>query len=233
MKIGILETGRPSEALGARFGRYDEMLSHLLGDRYATKTYRVTESDYPERPDAHEAYLITGSPAGVYDDLPWIPGLKTFLQETKGKAKLIGICFGHQIMAEAFGGHVEKSEKGWGVGLHRYDVRELEPWMDAVQSFAIPVSHQDQIVEAPPQARVIAASPFTLYGALAYQDQPAISFQCHPEFEPDFAKALIEERRARLPDPDAAIASLDQPNDRPLVGSWIRRFLEGSAGPGA
>ena len=233
MKIGILETGRPSVALEARFGRYDAMLAHLLGDRYSTATYRVTEGHYPERPEEHEAYLITGSPAGVYDDLPWIPKLKTFLAETKGKAKLVGICFGHQIIAEAFGGLVEKSEKGWGVGLHRYDVRETEPWMDPVDSVAIPVSHQDQIVEMPPEARVIAASSFTPYGALAYRDQPAISFQCHPEFEPEFAKALIAERRERLPDPEGAIASLDGPNDGALIGRWIRRFLEGSGRSGS
>lgn len=233
MKIGILETGRPSAPLEERFGRYDSMLAHLLGDRYATRTFRVTEGEYPERPEAHEAYLITGSPAGVYENLPWIPELKTFLRESKGKAKLVGVCFGHQIMAEAFGGRVEKSEKGWGIGLHRYDVRHAEPWMDEVDGFSIPVSHQDQIVKAPPEARVIAASPFTEFGAVAYQDQPAISFQCHPEFEPDFAKALIEERRDRLPSPERALASLDQPNDRPMVGRWIRRFLEGSGAAGA
>jgi GMP synthase-like glutamine amidotransferase len=229
LNIGILETGRPSAALEARFGRYDAMLSNLLGDRYRTRTYPVTASDYPQRPEDHDAYLITGSAAGVYDDLAWIPDLKTFLRETKGKAKLVGICFGHQIMAEAFGGRVEKSDKGWGVGLHRYAVREKAPWMDDVSGFSIPVSHQDQIVEAPPHSRVVAASLFTSFGVMAYDDQPAISFQCHPEFESDFARALIEERRERLPDPDKAIASLDEQDDRPAVGAWIRRFLEGSA----
>lgn len=230
MKIGILETGRPSPSLEARFGRYDTMFVHLLGEQFATKTYRIMEGEFPEHPEAEQAYLITGSPAGVYDDLPWIPRLKTFLGGAKGKAKLVGICFGHQIMAEAFGGRVEKSAKGWGIGLHRYDVRHAEPWMDAVASFSTPVSHQDQIVEAPPHTRVIAASPFTAFGAIAYDDQPAISFQCHPELEPAFAKALIDERRERLPDPDGAITSLDRPNDRLLVGDWIRRFLEGSGG---
>lgn len=229
MKIGILETGRPSAALEGRFGRYDAMLMRLLGERHQTRTYAVTAGDYPERPEDEDAYLITGSAAGVYDDLPWIPGLKTFLQQTKGKAKLVGICFGHQIMAEAFGGRVEKSDKGWGIGLHRYEVREAAPWMDPVDGFSIPVSHQDQVVRQPPQSRLVAASPFTSFGVVAYDDQPAISFQCHPEFEPEFARALIEERRDRVPEPDSAIASLAQANDGPLVGSWIRRFLNGSA----
>jgi GMP synthase-like glutamine amidotransferase len=101
--------------------------------------------------------------------------------------------------------------------------------MDPVSSFAIPVSHQDQIFEQPPATRIVAASPFTSYAVLEYQDQPAISFQCHPEFPKGFAEALIEHRRARLPDPDGAIASLQQPSDRALVGQWIRRFIAGSA----
>ena len=161
MKIGILETGRPSADLEERFGRYDSMLMRLVGEPYQARTYAVTAGDYPERPEDQDAYFITGSAAGVYDDLCWIPELKTFLQESKGKAKLVGICFGHQIMAEAFGGRVEKSAKGWGVGLHRYEVREAALWMDPVDGFSIPVSHQDQIVRQPPQSRVVAASPFT------------------------------------------------------------------------
>jgi GMP synthase-like glutamine amidotransferase len=225
MNIGILETGRPPAELEARFGRYDAMLSRLLGNEFATRTYSALAGELPTRPEDHDAYIITGSPAGVYEDHDWIPPLKSFLREAKGRAKLIGICFGHQIMAEAFGGRVEKSDKGWGVGLHRYETKAAPSWMDPVESFAVAVSHQDQVVRQPPNSQVIASSPFTAYGVLEYQDQPAISFQCHPEFEPGFAQALIETRRDRLPDPDAALASLNEPDDRGQVRDWLRRFL--------
>ena len=228
MKIGILETGEPPAHLEVRFGRYIDMFGSLLGEGYALTNYNVVGGTFPGAPDEQEAYVVTGSPAGVYDAFGWIGDLKQFLGATKGKAKLVGICFGHQIMAEAFGGRVEQSERGWGIGLHRYDVCEAAPWMDPVPSFAIPVSHQDQIVEQPPNSRILALSPFTPFGLIAYEDQPAISFQCHPEFEPAYAEALIEHRRPRLPDPDGAIASLKAPNDRPLVARWIRRFLGGS-----
>jgi GMP synthase-like glutamine amidotransferase len=229
MKIGILETGRPPAELEPRFGRYDGMITCLLGKGYSATTYEVGSSRFPDRPEDQDAYIVTGSSAGVYEDHAWIPSLKTFLREAKGKAKLVGICFGHQIMAEAFGGRVEKSEKGWGIGLHRYDVRHPAGWMDPVDSFAVPASHQDQIVEQPPASRIIAASAFTSFAALEYEDQPAISFQCHPEFSHGFAEALIEQRRARLPNPEAALKSLEQPDDRLMVGGWIRRFLEGRA----
>jgi len=225
MNIGILETGRPPAALEPLFGRYDAMFARLLGPDFETRTYDVIGGDFPARPEDHDAYLITGSPAGVYEDHAWILPLKDFLRAARGKAKLVGICFGHQIMAEAFGGRVEKSDKGWGVGLHRYKVQEGAPWMDPVESFSIPVSHQDQIVRQPPNSRVVASSPFTAFGVLAYDDQPAISFQCHPEFDPAFAKALIDTRRDRLPDPDAASATLEEPDDRDLVAGWLRRFL--------
>jgi GMP synthase-like glutamine amidotransferase len=230
MNIGILETGRPPAELEARFGRYDAMFGRLLGPGFATRTYAVTEGELPGSPEDHAGYIVTGSPAGVYEEHDWIPPLTAFLRQAKGRAKLVGICFGHQLMAEAFGGRVEKSDKGWGAGLHRYEVRDPAPWMDPVPDFSIPVSHQDQIVGQPPASRIVAASPFTAYGVLAYEDQPAISFQCHPEFDPAFAKALVESRRDRLPDPEAALSSLDRPNDGALVGSWLRRFLLAPAG---
>ena len=229
MKIGILETGEPPANLELRFGRYIDMFQALLGDGFDMTNYNVVGGDFPSAPGSEQAYIVTGSPAGVYDGFAWIAELKAFLREARGEAKLVGICFGHQVMAEAFGGRVEKWEKGWGVGLQRYEVVEQAPWMDEVASFAAPVSHQDQVVGQPPCTRILAASAFTRFGVLGYEDQPAISFQCHPEFDPAYAAALIEHRRGRLPDPEGALASLDQPNDRLMVGGWIRRFLDGSA----
>ncbi|HEX8216066.1 MAG TPA: type 1 glutamine amidotransferase [Allosphingosinicella sp.] len=225
MKVGILETGRPPGDLAARFGDYPAMFARLLGPGFETATYDVAAGASPPSADAHRAYIVTGSPAGVYDALPWIEPLKSFLCTAKGKAKLVGICFGHQIMAEAFGGRVEKSDKGWGVGLHTYELTGRAPWMDEAPRIAVPVSHQDQIVAQPPRTSILARSDFTRFGLLAYADQPAISMQFHPEFEPDFAKALIELRRTSLPDPDATLDSLDAPDDRARVARWIRRFL--------
>jgi GMP synthase-like glutamine amidotransferase len=141
-------------------------------------------------------------------------------------SKMVGICFGHQAMAEALGGRVEKSDKGWGAGLHRYNVVRPEPWMDGASTIAAPASHQDQVVVQPPNTEIVARSGFTPLAALAWTDRPAISFQFHPEFSPAFAKALIEKRYDIVPDPDAAIASLDAPNDNARVAGWIKRFLE-------
>ena len=226
MKLAVLETGRPPEPLVGRFGTYPEMYRRMLGLDASLPSYDVAGGVLPEHPEDHDGYIVSGSPAGVYDPLPWIGQLNGFLREARGKAKLVGICFGHQAMAQAFGGSVTKSDKGWGVGLHDYAVAEPQKWMDGEAGVAIPASHQDQVIVQPPGTVVTMASAFTPYAGLAWGDE-AISFQFHPEFEPDYAKALIEVRRERLADADAALASLDRPNDNARVAGWIERFLKG------
>ncbi|MDB5447294.1 MAG: glutamine amidotransferase, class [Phenylobacterium sp.] len=228
MKLGILKAGAPPKRAQG-FGSYPEMFRKLLGeDAFDYSVFAVDEGELPPSPETCEAYLVTGASAGVYDPLPWIGELKGFLNAAKGRARLVGVCFGHQVMAEAFGGQVIKSPKGWGLGEQTYEILRREPWMDEAREVRLPGSHQDQVVEAPRGAEVVAASGFTPIGALAYRDQPAISIQLHPEFEPAYAVALLEARRGRLlteEETDRAIASYQAPDDRARVGGWIRNFL--------
>ena len=225
--IAILETGKPPEALKDTFDDYPARFRALLGEGVATVRFDVQAGRLPVDPGAFQGAIVTGSAAGVYDDLPWIAPLSDWLRAARGQTRLVGICFGHQIMAQAFGGHVAKSDKGWGVGLHRYQVLAEEPWMfPRAASIAIPVSHQDQVLVPPADARVIAASDFTPFAGLAWDD--AMSFQCHPEFQPDYAAALVESRRGtRIPDAlaDEARTSLAKANDRAVLTAWIRAFL--------
>ena len=224
MKLAILETGRPPAALAERFGDYPAMFATMLGPEFELEVFDVPSGELPDGSE-HAAYLITGSPAGVYDDLPWIAPLLHFIRRATDK-KLVGICFGHQALAEALGGKVEKSDKGWGIGLQRYVIDRRQPWMDGENAISVPASHQDQVVIQPPNTQIVASSDFTPFAGFAWTDRPAISFQFHPEFEPDYAKALIAQRHDSLPSPDAATASLDAPNDRTRVAEWIRRFLK-------
>lgn len=129
-------------------------------------------------------------------------------------------------MAETFGGLVAKSDKGWGVDLQEYRLFKQAFWMDKAESILVPVSHRDQVIEQPPCSTILAGSDFCEIGSIGYDDQPAISFQFHPEFDPDYAAALIEVRRDRLIDADAAIESLKRPNDRQRVAGWIRAFID-------
>ena len=223
MKIAVLETGVPPDPLVDDFGSYPDMFATMLGAEFELETFDAERSELPD-PAAHSAYLITGSPAGVYEPLPWIAPLMEFIRNA-GHAKMVGVCFGHQIMAQALGGEVIKSPKGWAAGLQRYEVLRPQVWTNGERSVAVPASHQDQVVVQPPRTSVVAASDFTPFAALAWEDRPAISFQFHPEFSPTYAKALIKKRYDRVNAPDAAIASLDAPNDNEHVAGWIRRFL--------
>ena len=222
MKLAILETGRPPAALAERFGDYPAMFAAMLGPEFDLEVFDVSAGKLPSNGE-HDAYLITGSPAGVYDDMPWIAPLLRFIRSVADK-KLVGICFGHQAMAEALGGKVEKSEKGWGVGLQNYAIDRRQPWIDGESAISSPLPSGP--VYPATNTQVIASSDFTPFAGFVWTDRPAISFQFHPEFEPDYAKALIAQRHDRIPNPDTAIVSLDAPNDRARVAEWIRRFLK-------
>lgn len=229
MKLGILKTGAPPAPLEAQYGGYPDMFQRLLGQgTHDYVVFDVAAGALPPGPEACDAYLVTGSSAGVYEPDPWIAQLIAFLQAAKGRAGLVGVCFGHQVMAQAFGGQVIQSPKGWGIGLHTYDIQAPVPGLAERTSVAAPASHQDQVVSLPPGARVLASSPFTPLGMLAYDDQPAVSIQLHPEFEPAYARALIEARRgSRYEDmqADQAVASYAAPDDRAALGEWISTFL--------
>ncbi|MBU1539499.1 MAG: type 1 glutamine amidotransferase [Alphaproteobacteria bacterium] len=225
-RIAILETGAPPPAMAAAHGDYPAMFRDLLGEAFDFETFDVQAGQWPEAGD-FDAAIITGSAAGVYEDAPWIGDLLDWIRAAKGRTRLVGVCFGHQAMAQALGGRVEKSERGWGVGLHRYQVESVEPWMTpAAAAVAIPASHQDQVVEKPADARVLLRSDFTPFAGLAWGED-AISFQAHPEFTPAFATDLTAGRHDRI-DPALvarAVDSLKAPDDRAMVGGWIRAFI--------
>ncbi len=232
MHLTIFETGRPPEPIRAHFPAYPVMLEALLAPHMPGLICEVVQVvDGAELPDPKsvEAALITGSPAGVYDDLAWIAALKDWVERAATyRVPQVGICFGHQLMAEAFGGRVHKAPQGWGLGRHTYHVGVAEPWMGgSKQRLHLAVSHQDQVLEVPSSARVLAQSEFTPFAALVYDHAPALSFQAHPEFCPGFADALIRSRRGtRFSEDvaDAALASLDAPLDGDVVGAWIAGF---------
>ena len=229
-RIAILETGSPPPALVARHGDYPAMFRDLLGEGFDLETFDVQAGAWPKA-EAFDAAIITGSAAGVYESALWTSQLLDWIRAARGKTRLVGVCFGHQAMAQALGGRVEKSDRGWGVGLHQYQVVSDEPWMrPAATVVCLPASHQDQVVKKPADARTLLYSAFTPFAGLAWGED-AISFQAHPEFTPAFATELTVGRRGRI-DPvlvDGAVDSLKALDDRAVVGRWITAFVRATS----
>lgn len=234
MKVTIIETGRAPGRLSEDFPRYPRMFEALLSAADAGlrfETVSLVEGEALPDAAACEGVLITGSPAGVYDATPWMEPLRRFVRAAFAvETPMVGVCFGHQIIADAMGGDVRKSEKGWGVGRHTYQLLQHRPWMaGAAASVSLAVSHQDQVITPPEGAVTLARSAHTEHAMLAYAQAPVMSLQGHPEFEDDFVAALYAARRGRLSDAqvDGAIASLGRAHDNARVGQWMASFLRG------
>ncbi|MEJ6655846.1 MAG: gamma-glutamyl-gamma-aminobutyrate hydrolase family protein [Pseudomonas sp.] len=232
MKIGILQCDDVKDSLQASYGNYPEMFSGLLQELVPgceLPVYRVLDGELPDSATACDAWLITGSKFGVNDDLPWIDALCEFVRTLwEQEVPLVGVCFGHQLMAKALGGTVRKSEKGWGIGMSFNQVVERKPWMEPFQSHLdLLVSHQDQVTILPPQAEVLASSEFCPYYLIQYGDC-FLSVQGHPEFCEGYCRDLMIMRQQTLPPARlrAGMASLSAEVDSKLMMRWIVRFLQ-------
>ena len=238
MKIGIIQTGAVRAGLADRYGEYPAMFRAMMQPTDPALTFEahavVDGAPIPD-PKAADAWMITGSRHGVYDAVPWIEPLKAWLRDTrKAGVPIVGICFGHQIMAEAFGGRAVKHEGGWRVGVHRFAVTADLPWLDGADGFALHSLHQDQVVAIPDDATVWATSPGCTFGALAYGDPDApdaISVQPHPEFNAPFLSELVAALKGdgRVPAAlgEAALAQIGaEPVDNARVAGWFRRYLD-------
>lgn len=225
MKIGILMTGHAVPEVQEKLGDYDEFFARLLAGRgFEFETYDCEAGVIPGSPDACDGWLITGSRHAAYEDHVWIPPLEAFIRAVyAAKVPLVGICFGHQIIAQALGGKVAKFEGGWSVGPTTYKIEG--------EDLSLNAWHQDQVIALPPEAQVIGASDFCQYAALVYGDT-VYTVQPHPEFGADMIDFLLRYRgKGVVPDDilsDAA-ARLDMPTHSPTIAARIAGVLKKGA----
>lgn len=231
LRIGILECDRLSEPVRARHGSYSEMFRRLLsatGEAVTFTTYQVMDSEYPGEPDECDAYLITGSRYSVYDDLPWIRRLQEYVVALDERSKkLVGICFGHQMIARALGGEVAKHPGGWGVGIAASTVLQRKPWMEPLlDPFHLIVSHQDQVLRMPRGAELLAGNAFCANSSFQIGEH-ILCFQGHPEFSHDYARDRLLARKDILGDMilRQGLDSLRRATDAEPVARWIMKFL--------
>jgi GMP synthase-like glutamine amidotransferase len=190
--------------------------------------YRADQGRLPANPEACDAWLCTGSRYSAYDTMPWVGALAQFIRDVRESEKpFVGICFGHQMLAQALGGEVAKAEQGWGVGVLPVQILANESWMQPARAeVRIQHMHQDQVQRLPRGSVVLGRSPHCEVGLFRVGEK-MLGIEGHPEFPAEFAAALIRARRERIgaERSEAALKSVTQPNDGMLVGRWIAHFL--------
>ncbi len=213
MLIGILQCGHFPVQEGYAERTYSDLYAGLLAGRGLTfRTWSVVDMDFPGSVEDAEGWLITGSRHGAYEDLPFIPLLEEFIRESyAAEIPLVGVCFGHQIMAQALGGTVERFSGGWSVGRTEYDFKG--------ETLALNAWHQDQVTELPGEATTVASTKFCEHAALAYKGR-AFSVQPHPEFDAEAVDLLLTARAPGVVPSDLIdVATAD--NDKPLANRAI------------
>lgn len=213
MKIGILQTGQAPDALRADAGDYPDMFQRLLAGRgFLFRTWHVEAMQFPQTVHDADGWLITGSKHGAYESHPFIKPLEAFIRDAWAeKVPMVGICFGHQIIAQAMGGTVQRHVGGWAVGPQSYDfdgeMLTLNAW------------HQDQVVKKPKEARILASNAVCTNAAFVYGDR-MLTVQAHPEFSTDFVDGLMRTRGPGVV-PDVLMADARKRMDEPIASTAI------------
>lgn len=227
MRLCIIENGQVPADLSVTFGSYPAMVQQWLQPALPDARFNTVSAVQGEPMPAcqdYDGYILTGSKFSVYDEYAWIDRLRTFVKALgEARVPMFGICFGHQLMAEAFGGRTAKARQGWGIGQQIYHYQTPE----RADAPAL-VFHQDQVVAVPASAQVLGGSEHCPYGVLAYAF-PALSVQYHPEFTTEYVQALAKRYAGDLISHTEAEAVLQggatQPvNNRPTA-AWVARFF--------
>ena len=237
MRITIIEADRPDPEVRHRWPSYGKMCADWLGaalpEAQFSQVNVVEGADFPDLA-SFDAVLLTGSRAGAYEDHHWIPPYIDFLRTCRDAGRPIGgICFGHQIMATAFGGRVERSGRGWAIGRKQHRIapagQALFAGLEALSALSF---HQDQVVELPPGARVVLGNAHSPHGGIVYPFA-ALSVQFHPEFGPDYVSGLLD-RMGQAGFSDAFLedsrGGLSQPVDNDDVAGAFARFYKRACG---
>ncbi len=229
LTIGILEAGTNRAEFVPDHGSYADWFRRFFGDGptgdFVYRAFAAYGGQIPESPAACDAYVITGSVHSVTDPTPWMRQLQDFVLRAAVDRPVLGICFGHQLIADALGGRVERV--GWGIGRQRYRVHRSLPWMQPVKaSFSILASHSDQVTIPPANAEVLAGNAFCPIGMMQI-GSTIMTLQNHPEMTKDFAAELYRFRQELIGPKvvTTALSSLHEATDEALIRNWLSGFL--------
>ncbi|TWI52696.1 GMP synthase-like glutamine amidotransferase [Pseudomonas duriflava] len=231
LSLCILETDILPPDLAERYDGYAAMFIRLFDTVSIDVTFsvfNVVNGEYPADGTRFDAYLITGSKADSFGTEPWILRLKEYVQERYHRGDtLLGVCFGHQLLALALGGVAERAAGGWGLGVQRFDIVQSYAWQSPpLQDVSLIVSHQDQVTSLPPNAQCVASSDYCPHAVFVLDDR-VLGVQGHPEFTPDYAYQLLVKRQSSFSPEryEQAVTSLERSHQGQVIAQWMLNFI--------
>ena len=227
-RIGLLLVGHIDAGSLHIGGDYPELYTDLLQPHdIQLTTYRCDEGQLPDSLSEQDGYICSPSRLSVYDDHQWLRDVEQLLRDmVASETPYVGICFGHQLMAQALGATVQKADVGWGIGAKHYEVVEAQPWMDSTADIVLAASHQDQVMQLPDGARLMARAAYCPVGGMLIGER-AWTLQVHPEFSPALADSLLATRLALFGEEaaEAARITLQEPLQQNRIAGWMSRFF--------
>lgn len=225
-----------SDSIVERFGDQDEAFLKAGGfDAEEVDIAAVFEgASLPEDPLAYAGILITGSGSMVSRPEPWMEATATWLRRAVAlDVPILGVCFGHQLLAYSLGGSVAPNEKGLEAGTVRVnfaDTRNDDPlFWDFADEVLFQAHHYESVIHRPPNSRILACNDHEAHHALRY-GQHVWGVQFHPELDATLMSELMmaladDHHRAGLSGEAIAQSICDTPDGPSLIQRFKRYAL--------
>lgn len=244
IRLAVLETDTPLPPVKEKYGSYGEIFEILLasgaksmnrpdlvpGDGLDVSKWEVVDKmEYPKLEEV-DALLITGSKHNAFDDTPWIVKLVDYAKEALAskRVRIIGVCFGHQILGRALGAKVGRNEIAWEIAVNDVELSKKGKELFGKDKIALHQMHRDIVFTYPDGVEALGSSPVCQVQGM-YSPKSLISVQGHPEFKQDIMQEIIQARHSQGIFDDLqyqeGVHKMALPHDGVLVAAGFLKFL--------